>query len=693
MRRMWRTTCPNLRVILALVSAAGIQDENLSKTGAAKDARPPAVPQTIRLDAENGNDLVISFGALVGKILGLKSTTDEASNEDGTLEREEQPDDELARASRLMSSAPIGCVPQSVVEHRTPSTDNDKSSIAVANANAPAQTAGTWNNSSQRFRQIVREIQVGIATPPISPPVHQLDSQPVAPPAHQHDSDLSDEEAQNGTVSEEPLQRPMHQARVGISTASIETAAVRIQTKPAKTTGSGMSPKREVHNLRSLSEVSPIQAPDGSEGPTPSLTNAFSVEQNDPSPLMSTNNNEKTDFLVSRTASKQVSQPAGVPHFPTQAGGGRDEVPEPIRNISHKADASSTEKSQGDQGGDDLPSTPAGVVREFFSPPPFILTTNTHVNSERGDRTTQLRSEGQSAPTDLTLAPAESDTFEWGGGRQHAELAFYATMSTKAHLASRGVQRAETRLISSDRVDLRFGKYSGTVTDVRPDTAQPRVPAQVARAQVANETTEDLTTISVPQARRSANFEVRRSSEVFPVPQHSLTPGTQAAIRTTVAEKQRGALPNELGGPSQARELPKSAATPSVPMREITVQVRGRGEARVEVTLHEEGGTVHVVVRAPDKETAASLRGELNELARVVEEHGYHIDTWTPSDTAPAQMQSSSQHDRADSQPWNDAEGRGQQGSSHEQGDQKKRQTEHPEWLLELQRRLSGEEG
>jgi hypothetical protein len=101
---------------------------------------------------------------------------------------------------------------------------------------------------------------------------------------------------------------------------------------------------------------------------------------------------------------------------------------------------------------------------------------------------------------------------------------------------------------------------------------------------------------------------------------------------------------------------------------------------------------VHVEVKTSDKQTAVALRSELSELARAVQDRGYHIDTWTPSDTAPANMHEPGEPSQQPS--WSEGEHQRQTtGDTEQDRDQRKKHIHDPEWLIELQRRLSGEEG
>ena len=193
--------------------------------------------------------------------------------------------------------------------------------------------------------------------------------------------------------------------------------------------------------------------------------------------------------------------------------------------------------------------------------------------------------------------------------------------------------------ITADRVDLRFPVAAppGAVTEPQVKHGiEERVSSREAVAK-----TGAVDALLPPQQKRMPATDLRHSPEVFSIPQRQgESSQREPAVRTPAVSKQGPTLASQGGALSETSQQQRPG---QLPMREITVQVRGRGDARVQVTLQEQNGQVNVVVRAPDREAVVSLRAEPTELARAVEERGFHIHTWTPSDTAPGLSQASSQ--------------------------------------------------
>jgi hypothetical protein len=166
--------------------------------------------------------------------------------------------------------------------------------------------------------------------------------------------------------------------------------------------------------------------------------------------------------------------------------------------------------------------------------------------------------------------------------------------------------------------------------------------------------------------------------------------GTAAEVP---AEPARGQGVDKPGFTEVAALDEHKPATRDTLARDITLQIAGADRRPVEVRLHEQNGRVQVEVRTSDTDTAKALRSDLADLARAVEQRGYQIDTWTPSDTYPRSVLETSQPSQngPDSQD-NGHHGGNANGGAHSQRDDREKHSNDPEWLVELQRKLSGEE-
>jgi hypothetical protein len=115
-----------------------------------------------------------------------------------------------------------------------------------------------------------------------------------------------------------------------------------------------------------------------------------------------------------------------------------------------------------------------------------------------------------------------------------------------------------------------------------------------------------------------------------PLPGH--TPGmldAQPAGNANPAERPAAAeTPIPVAGPptEPATDPAKPPAT-----HDITLQVGGAGDSRVEVRVTERGGDVHVAVRTPDTRLAGELREDLPALTNRLEQAGFRAETWRPA--------------------------------------------------------------
>jgi hypothetical protein len=130
-------------------------------------------------------------------------------------------------------------------------------------------------------------------------------------------------------------------------------------------------------------------------------------------------------------------------------------------------------------------------------------------------------------------------------------------------------------------------------------------------------------------------------------------------------------------------------------VREIVVTIPSGSGRGVEVQIIEQNGSVHVTVRTNNNELNATLRGELSDLVRVLEEKGLKAETWTPADTYPSSnanelkaSTSQSQNNYGSGAGSQGEGGGGNRGGSQQQQKQEEQNQSRRDWLLELERRL-----
>ena len=129
--------------------------------------------------------------------------------------------------------------------------------------------------------------------------------------------------------------------------------------------------------------------------------------------------------------------------------------------------------------------------------------------------------------------------------------------------------------------------------------------------------------------------------------------------------------------------VPKSTVS-----REISVQIPTSGNQSIEVRIIERNGNVHVTVHSDDRGLTQSLRSELQELVRVLEDRGFRTETWTPPETRPSRLVESAQSESANHRGGSssgDGSGGGGRGQSSRQQQQR---SNKPKWVAELEARL-----
>ena len=118
--------------------------------------------------------------------------------------------------------------------------------------------------------------------------------------------------------------------------------------------------------------------------------------------------------------------------------------------------------------------------------------------------------------------------------------------------------------------------------------------------------------------------------------------------------------------------------------RTLSVRMNDAGEQKVELTVTERHGEVHVAVRAGDADLAGSLRENLGELVHKLEDAGLHAESWQPTQ---ASASAAGSNDRHMEQEFSGGSHSGQQ-QSQDQGNNGERRQHDPErarWIEEIE--------
>ena len=245
----------------------------------------------------------------------------------------------------------------------------------------------------------------------------------------------------------------------------------------------------------------------------------------------------------------------------------------------------------------------------------------------------------------------------------------------------------------------------------RVHIAEPETPEVLTSAAPAasDDTARPAATSSrpVPAAREK---QLDAESERWRKPQENSGSDSISASASRLSSR---VLPTSDGAPaaesgstesSALSDAPAQAARPQIepaadPVKttaahDIKLQVGGEGDRRVEVTVTERGGDVHVAVRTPDTRLAGELRQDLPALTTRLEQSGFHAETWHPAAAVERQHLADPQAGAAAQDPQSQSRqnGRDQQRDPQQQKQrdpddpgnpsQRKKQGKDFEWLL-----------
>jgi hypothetical protein len=165
--------------------------------------------------------------------------------------------------------------------------------------------------------------------------------------------------------------------------------------------------------------------------------------------------------------------------------------------------------------------------------------------------------------------------------------------------------------------------------------------------------------------------------------QHSAThTAAPAAVRAFSADVDTPA-PQAAAQAAPAAPVAENDPAPAPKtVQEISMQVAGDENQRVEVRVAERAGEVRLTVRSADEPLARELRGNLNELSTRLSETGYRAETWQPAGSDAAAFS-----DHQDPTQQNDAgrQQRQQRQPGQQQPQQQEDRRQRPAWLEEFE--------
>ncbi|MEO8592022.1 MAG: hypothetical protein ABI759_01760 [Candidatus Solibacter sp.] len=164
---------------------------------------------------------------------------------------------------------------------------------------------------------------------------------------------------------------------------------------------------------------------------------------------------------------------------------------------------------------------------------------------------------------------------------------------------------------------------------------------------------------------------------------HSVT--TPAAPESATAPKSTAQpMPTPAPIPIDGEDGPATTR----PAREISLQVSGTDDRKVEVRLVERAGEVHVSVRTPDVALAHDLRQDLGNLSGKLAQSGYSTETAAPLSSGSSNLSDQ----RATPDQRDSSRGQGQNSQHGGSGQQQQHQDERgkrPAWVEEVENSLA----
>ncbi len=129
---------------------------------------------------------------------------------------------------------------------------------------------------------------------------------------------------------------------------------------------------------------------------------------------------------------------------------------------------------------------------------------------------------------------------------------------------------------------------------------------------------------------------------------------------------------------------------PVEPLKQLSLQVGGAGQQRVELRVVERSGELQVAVRAASSELSQGLRQGLSDLVSRLDQNGFHAETWRPG--APVGAVQATVETRQESAQFQNNGSQQQHSGSQQQNRQQgqQQQSPRPQWVEELEGSLAG---
>jgi hypothetical protein len=162
------------------------------------------------------------------------------------------------------------------------------------------------------------------------------------------------------------------------------------------------------------------------------------------------------------------------------------------------------------------------------------------------------------------------------------------------------------------------------------------------------------------------------------------TPQRETQPASTIHQPPASRTPQNVSAQAEPIAAQPASHPQTGEARTISLRVADGTEQRVELKVTERAGEVRVEVRAGDADLAGSLRENLGDLVRRVEQNGLRAEGWHPVQAG--SLDSRMQDRRAESQSFReDPSGRQSQPQSGGEGQRGQQQSEPNRWFEEME--------
>ena len=161
-----------------------------------------------------------------------------------------------------------------------------------------------------------------------------------------------------------------------------------------------------------------------------------------------------------------------------------------------------------------------------------------------------------------------------------------------------------------------------------------------------------------------------------------LVHGTTSPIQTA------GEASPKSSAPAAASVDIKDGPVIARPAQEISLQISGSGDRKVDVRLVERAGEVHVSVRTPDVTLAHEMQQELGSLTGKLAQSGYGTEQFTPLSAGSANLSDPRNSSQNQDHPSHNGQG-SQQGGSGQQQQPQDEPGKRPAWVEEMENSLA----